>query len=199
MRFYLTRADGPGTPSADRQTDFVWGLLQVKTTASVCTPQPPQTCMHLHARQWEIPASGKCASVYLNKSHLVFWRMPPIHRETFTLILVSTNCSDMPSLNWGKGKWGSVENCVILIRFLLYFAVRRCLVMCWKSYSHSMCLFLIRTTQLIVNRLRGTFNRDLTLTLATKKFHLVCFCCLWVDVELKQKIYPRLLTGVVVG
>ena len=53
----------------DSRTDkvkVVRGLLRVKTTASVYTPQLPQTCIYLYARQWEIPASGKCASVYFN-------------------------------------------------------------------------------------------------------------------------------------
>lgn len=80
MRFYLTQAGIPCFTSAvelwtnffsrpDRQTDrgqVVWGLLWVKTTASVYTPQIPQTCIHFYARQWAIPASGKCASVYFN-------------------------------------------------------------------------------------------------------------------------------------
>lgn len=58
----------------DRQGEraqVVWGLMGVKTTASVYTLQLPQTCIHFYARRWEIPASGKCVSVYFN-SHT--WR-----------------------------------------------------------------------------------------------------------------------------
>lgn len=87
MPFYLTQADRPGFSSTvelwakfcsrpNRRTDrqhsqtgggqVAWGLLRVKTTASVYTPQLPQTCIHFCSRQWEIPASGKCAYVYFN-------------------------------------------------------------------------------------------------------------------------------------
>lgn len=61
-------ASGP----TDRR-QVVWGTRDspwVKTTASVYIPQRPlpQTCVRVYARQWGIPATGKCVSVYL-KSH----------------------------------------------------------------------------------------------------------------------------------